>query len=64
MRPEFKLLIDRLDGKAKQRAEDLARGSAKDFAEYKHMVGVITGLKTAAQEIEDYGRAYDEDDDT
>jgi hypothetical protein len=62
MRPEFQHLIDRLDTKVRQRTEDLAKGSAKDFAEYKHTVGIITGLKAAAQEIEEYGRAYDEDD--
>ena len=62
MRPEFQHLIDRLDAKAATRAEDLARGGAKDHAEYKHAAGFIAGLKAAAQEIEEFGRAYDEDD--
>jgi len=61
MRPEFQHLIDRLDGLATRRAEDLAKGGAKDFAEYKHSVGFISGLKQAAQEIEEYGKAYDDD---
>ena len=62
MRPEFKYLIERLDGLIAHRVEDLAKGGAKDFAEYKHSAGVILGLKQAAQEIETYGKAYDDDD--
>lgn len=61
MRPEFQHLIDRLDALAQRRADDLARGGAKDFAEYKHSVGVITGINMATQEIEEFGKAYDDD---
>ena len=62
MRPELQHLVDKIDALLKVRAADLAKGSAKDFAEYKHSVGVITGLNMAAQEIEEFGRAYDEED--
>ena len=62
MRPEFVHLIERLDKLAQSRIDNLAKGGAKDFAEYKHSAGFILGLKQAAQEIEDYGRAYDDDD--
>ena len=62
MRPEFEYLIDRLDKLVAHRVDDLAKGGAKDFAEYKHAAGVILGLKQAASEIEEYGRAYDDDD--
>lgn len=63
MRPEFLYLIDRLDGMSRTRAEDLIKGSAKDYADYKHAVGVVTGLKMAAREIEEYARAYDDEDE-
>jgi hypothetical protein len=61
MRPEFHHLVDRIDRLIQNRVEDLAKGAAKDFAEYKHAVGVISGLKMAAQEIEDVGKADEED---
>jgi len=61
LRSEFAYLIDRLDALSRNRVEDLAKGGAKDFAEYKHMAGVILGLKMAAQEIEEYGKAYDDE---
>jgi hypothetical protein len=35
------------------KADDIATGSAQDFADYKHMVGVIEGLALAEREFLD-----------
>lgn len=44
--------------------EDLENGTAKDYATYQNLCGVIRGLLTAQREINDLLRKLkDEDDD-
>jgi hypothetical protein len=40
-----------------------ARGSAKDFAEYRNLCGVIQGLGIAIEHINDLVRKLERDDD-
>lgn len=44
--------------------EELARGGAKDFAEYQNLCGVIRGLLTAQREINDLLRKVKDYDDS
>jgi hypothetical protein len=41
--------------------DSVAYGHAKDYAEYRHSTGVITGLTSALQRVKDL-QNYDEDD--
>jgi hypothetical protein len=43
--------------------ESVGSGAAKDYAEYRDLCGVIRGLTTAQQEIEDLVRKLKDDDD-
>lgn len=42
-------------------ADDLALGAAKDFAEYKHLTGIIAGLALVERDILDMLERRDED---
>ena len=41
----------------------LGNGGAKDFAQYKEVTGMIRGLETCMNYVEDLSRNYMEDDD-
>lgn len=41
------LYLDELTDQIAMRKEALAAGTAKDYAEYRHIAGVITGLTLA-----------------
>ncbi len=47
------VLKDKLRELMNDRADHLATGSCKDFAEYKHIAGVIEGLALAERELLD-----------
>lgn len=59
----FTLLIDKLDDKVTQIQEVLGNGFAKDYAEYRSLVGEIKGLLTARLNILDLRKSLEEDDD-
>ena len=60
----FDVLVNKLDEDVSSATQFLAGGSAKDFAGYKEIVGLIRGLEASKQHIEDLSRNYmDEDDD-
>ena len=40
--------------------ESIAYGNAKDYAEYRHSTGVITGLTSALRRVKDL-QSYEED---
>jgi len=60
-------VLEHLGKKIRLRQDDLiealANGSVADYAAYRELVGVIRGLATCQQEIEDLVRRYKEDDD-
>jgi hypothetical protein len=59
----MELLQQKLEERKKVIVESLGSGAAKDYAEYRDMCGVIRGLTTAQQEVEDLVRRLKDDDD-
>lgn len=57
---EFELLMKVLDEQEAAYKESLLTGKAKDYAEYRHLVGVLTGLALARREITEIQRRYEE----
>jgi hypothetical protein len=60
-------ILEHLGKKIRIRQEEitevLANGGVSDYSAYRELVGVIRGLATCQQEIEDLVRRYKEDDD-
>ncbi len=60
----FDVLTQKIDEDISSATQFLAGGSAKDFAGYKEIVGLIRGLEASKQYVEDLSRNYmDEDND-
>ena len=59
----LKHLVEKLDDKVAQIQEALGSGSAKDYVEYRTMVGEVKGLLTARLNILDLRKNIEESDD-
>ena len=59
----FDVLKQKLDEDTSSATSILAGGSAKDFAGYKEIVGLVRGLEASKQHIEDLSRNYMDDQD-
>ena len=59
----LKHLVEKLDDKVAQIQEALGSGSAKDYVEYRAMVGEVKGLLTARLNIIDLRKNIEESDD-
>ncbi len=59
----FDVLTQKIDEDISSATQFLAGGSAKDFAGYKEVVGLIRGLEASKQYVEDLSRNYMEEDD-
>jgi|TARA_R110000787_G_scaffold32199_1_gene85080 hypothetical protein len=59
----FDVLVKKSDEDISSATQFLAGGSAKDFAGYKEIVGLIRGLEASKQHIEDLSRSYTEEND-
>jgi hypothetical protein len=59
----YDVLIDKCDEDIDASIEFLVSGTAKDYAEYREVVGRIRGLRLAIQTIKDLSRSQMEDDD-
>lgn len=59
----FDVLIKKLDEDISSATSFLSGGSAKDFAGYKEIVGLVRGLEASKQHIEDLARNYMDDED-
>jgi|TARA_R110000744_G_scaffold138635_1_gene249438 hypothetical protein len=59
----FDVLKQKLDEDISSATQFLSGGSAKDFAGYKEIVGLIRGLEASKQHIEDLSRNYMEEED-
>ena len=59
----FDVLKDNIEVDKTSALDFLESGGAKDFAQYKEITGLIRGLKTSIEYIEDLSRNYMEDDD-
>lgn len=60
---ELELLKRHNDEFRNQAVERLVGGAAKDYAEYRELVGVIRGLDHANSSIQDLVRRLKEEDD-
>ena len=49
----FELLNSKLQDRIRDMELSLSNGSAKDFAEYRELCGVIRGLRSAQMEVQD-----------
>jgi len=59
----YDVLIDKCDEDIAASTEFLVSGTAKEYAEYREIVGRIRGLRLAIQTIKDLSRSQMEDDD-
>jgi len=59
----FDVLKDKLDGDISSAQSFLNAGSAKDYASYREIVGLIRGLEASKLYVEDLARNYMENDD-
>ena len=59
----YDVLIDKCDEDIDASIEFLVSGTAKEYAEYREIVGRIRGLRLAIQTIKDLSRSQMEDDD-
>ena len=59
----FDVPFDRIDEQVTSAQDFLTCGSAKEYAEYREVVGLIRGLESAKLVIEDLSRNYMEDED-
>lgn len=59
----FDVLNDRIDEQVSSAKDFLSAGSAKDYANYREIVGLIRGLEAGKQHIEDLSRNYMDDED-
>ena len=53
-------LSARLQAEIKVLSDDMARGTAKDFGDYKHAVGMLRGLMVANSIIAETAERYEE----
>ena len=56
----IEIALKDLDDAIASRTNALVKGHIKDFAEYQHLVGVITGLTSASERLKDLLK-YEED---
>jgi len=59
----FDVLKGKIDDNISSSQSFLSGGSAKDFADYREVVGLIRGLEASKSYIEDLAKNYMEDDD-
>jgi|TARA_R110000796_G_scaffold238302_1_gene358626 hypothetical protein len=59
----FDVLKERIEGDKSSALEFLGSGGAKDFAQYKEVVGLIRGLEASKTHVADLSRNYMKDDD-
>ena len=59
----FDVLKDRIDENVSSAQSFLNAGSAKDYADYREVVGLIRGLEATKSYIEDLAKNYMDDDD-
>ncbi len=57
------LLLKRNEDERKALIEVIVSGSASDFANYKHICGVIRGLDLADEHIRDLAKRMNDNDD-
>ena len=59
----YDVLIDKIEEEMTSAQNFLNAGSAKDYANYREIVGLIRGLKSSVQHIQDLAKQQLEGDD-
>ena len=59
----FELLHKKIQDRIQNLNDSVSNGSAKDYAEYRELCGVIRGLRSAQMEIQDLASRTKEDED-
>ena len=59
----FDVLKDKIDDDISSAQSFLNAGSAKDYADYREVVGLIRGLEASKSYMEDLAKNYMDDDD-
>jgi len=59
----FELLSSKINERIQNTEASLSSGSAKDYAEYRELCGVIRGLRSALMECQDLAARYKELED-
>lgn len=59
----FDVLKERIDDDISSAKDFLTTGSPKDYSEFREVVGLIRGLESSKQYIEDLSRNYMDDND-
>ena len=63
MNSVFDLLQKKLQDRIQNLNESVSNGSAKDYAEYRELSGVIRGLRSAQMEVQDLASRLKERED-
>jgi hypothetical protein len=58
----IELLLSKNAEERKRKTEFLVAGTAKDYAEYRHICGVIRGLDLADEHLHDLAKRMNDDD--
>ena len=59
----FDVLKDKLEEDRSSALQFLGGGGARDFAQYKEVTGMVRGLETCMNYVEDLSHNMDNDDD-
>ena len=57
------VLKDKFEEDKASALQFLGKGGVKDFAQYKEVTGMVRGLETCMNYVEDLSRNMDDDDD-
>ena len=60
---ELEYLLNKISEEVKSIEYNIARGSAKDYAEYQHLCGKLRGLLVAEDLIKDLQKRMEENDE-
>ena len=60
---ELEYLLNKISEEIKSIEYNIARGSAKDYAEYQHLCGKLRGLLVAEDLIKDLQKRMEENDE-
>ena len=60
---ELEYLLNKISEEIKGMEYNIARGSAKDYAEYQHLCGKLRGLLVAEDLIKDLQKRMEENDE-
>ena len=59
----FEHLLEKIQERIFNLNDSLSNGSAKDYAEYRELCGVIRGLRSAQMEVQDLASRLKENED-